>query len=79
MKDRTEVIDYLRAISILAIVLIHIILPTIYNLPTIYSSNNFLFVLWKFLNLSVVSLIICSGFALYVSYPKLKTRKKDIY
>jgi len=78
MKNRIEVIDYLRAISILAIILLHLILPTMYNPQTIYSSNNVLFVLWTFLNLLVISLIICSGFSLYVSHPKLKIRKKDL-
>jgi hypothetical protein len=67
MKRKLLAIDYLRGLSILSIILLHIILPMRNMPPTEYSSLPVLFTLRDLLNLSIVTLIACSGFSLFLS------------
>ena len=78
MKHKIEAIDYLRGVAILSIVFIHIILPTMNSPQSIYSSKPLLFSIREILNFSIVAIIMCSGFSLYLSAKNLKYRFQDI-
>jgi hypothetical protein len=67
MNRKELAIDYLRALSILALILVHLILPLSGMPPTEYSEVPVLFTLRDLLNLCVVTLVACSGFSLYLS------------
>jgi len=71
MKKRIGAIDFLRGISIIAIILLHIIYPLDFRPSTIYASDSNLQFFRDVLNFSIVSLIIVSGFSL--SYSTKKT------
>jgi hypothetical protein len=78
MKHKIEAIDYLRGLSILMIILIHIIMPVPFNNPTDYSRLRSLYMLRDILNFCVVTLVICSGFSLYYSSKNMEFTFKGI-
>lgn len=77
MKKRIDVIDFLRGISIIAIILLHIIYPLDFRPLTAYASNSNLMFLRDILNFSIVSLVIVSGFSLSYSTKKIKFNLKN--
>jgi len=79
MKHKIEAIDYLRGLSILLIIFIHIILPAFGHSKNDYSSIKALFDMWSVSNFCVVIIVICSGFSLYMSAKNLSLSKKDIF
>lgn len=79
MKRKILAIDYLRGLSILSLVLLHIILPMNKMPPTEYSSLPILFTIRDVLNVCVVTLIACSGFSLYLSAADLTYTSRDIF
>ena len=68
MEHKTEVIDYLRGLSILSIIVIHVIAWHDNAIFTVYTKVPALFNLRDFLEFSVVTIVICSGFSLYLAY-----------
>ena len=78
MEHKIEAIDYLRGLSLFAIIIIHVIAWHDTLIITKYSQVPFFFYLRDFLQFSVVTLVVCSGFSLYKSHGKLALKKKDI-
>lgn len=78
-KHKVEVIDYLRGFSILVIVIIHVIAWHDNAIFTVYTKLPILFNLRDFLEFSVVTIVICSGFSLYLSHNKLSLNFKDLF
>ncbi len=78
MKHRVEAIDYLRGLSILAIIIIHVIAWHDSAIFTVYTKVPALFNLRDFLEFSVVTIVICSGFSLYLANKNLSLNFKDL-
>ncbi|MBI2124247.1 acyltransferase family protein, partial [Candidatus Pacearchaeota archaeon] len=78
MEHKIEAIDYLRALSVLAIIIIHVIAWHDSSISTEYTQSSFLFKLRDFLQFSVVTLIICSAFSVYVSNKKISFKPEEI-
>ncbi|MFH0870783.1 MAG: acyltransferase [archaeon] len=78
MKNKIEAIDYLRGLAILAIIVIHILAWHDNAIWTEYTSIPRLFALRDFLQFSVVTVIICSGFSLYMAHGQLSLNKADL-
>ena len=78
MKHKVEVIDYLRGFSILAIIIIHVIAWHDNAIFTVYTKSPALYNLRDYLEFSVVTIMICSGFSLYISHGKLSLNFKDL-
>lgn len=79
MNHRIEAIDYLRGISILAIIIIHVIAWHDRLIVTEYTKNLFLFGLRDFLQFSVVAMVVCSGFSLFFRHKDLEMSSKSIF
>ncbi|MFC1769186.1 acyltransferase [Nanoarchaeota archaeon] len=77
MKHKNEAVDYLRGISILAIITIHVVSLHDKGL-TDFFNVLVLFYLKDLLQFAVVTLIICSAFSLYLNHNNLKFNFKDI-
>ena len=72
MNRKVLAIDYLRALSILALILLHLILPLSGMAPTEYALHPVLGTLRDLLNLCVVTLVVCSGYSLYRSTAEIE-------
>ena len=72
MNRKVLAIDYLRGLSILSLILVHLILPLSGMPLTEYAMHPVLAPLRDLLNLCVVTLVVCSGFSLYRSTAELK-------
>jgi surface polysaccharide O-acyltransferase-like enzyme len=79
MSHKVESIDYLRGLSILAIIVIHILAWHDTAVLTQYTQLPFLFSLREFLQFSVVAVVLCSGFSLYLSHSKLSLKSAEIW
>jgi hypothetical protein len=64
---KIEAIDYMRAIAIVAIIIIHVIAWHDSSITTDYTKVQSLFNLRNILQFSVVTIVICSGFSLYLN------------
>lgn len=84
MSHKIEAIDYLRGLSIVLIILLHVILyGKSYTLhspfySTAYAQVPLLYSIRDILNFSVVTLIICSGFSIFMTHKDLQLNKKSI-
>lgn len=67
MNRKVLAIDYLRGLSILSLILVHLILPLSGMPLTEYATLPVLATLRDLLNLCVVTLVACSGYSLYRS------------
>ncbi len=67
MNRKVLAIDYLRGLSILSLILVHLILPLSGMPLTEYAMQPVLVTLRDLLNLCVVTLVACSGFSLFRS------------
>ncbi|MBI2449606.1 acyltransferase family protein [Candidatus Pacearchaeota archaeon] len=77
MRKRVDAVDFLRSISIIAIILLHIIYPLDFQPSSSYASNNIIIFLRDILNFCVVTLVIVSGFSLSNSTRKIKFNIKN--
>ena len=78
MKHKIEAVDYLRALSVLAIIAIHILAWHDRDIVTEYTKSQFLFNLRDFLQFSVVTVVICSAFSLYISNMQLSYKLQEL-
>lgn len=78
MKHKIEAIDYLRGLSILAIIVIHVLAWHDVGMLTEYTKLPFLFNLRDLLQFSVVTVIICSGFSLYLTNNQISLKPKEL-
>ncbi|MBW2994903.1 acyltransferase [Candidatus Woesearchaeota archaeon] len=72
MQHKIEAIDYLRGLSILAIIVVHVLAWHDISVLTEYTRVPALFNLRDVLQFSVVTIVICSGFSLYMKHQKIK-------
>lgn len=79
MKQKVKIINYLRGLSILAIILIHIIAWHDNAILTVYTKVFALFELRDLLEFFVVAIVVCSGFSLYFRYSKLPLTSKEVF
>lgn len=78
MEHKIEAIDYLRGLSIIAIIVIHVIAWHDRAILTEYTKLPILFNLRDLLQFSVVTIVMCSGFSLYLTHNKLSLNFKDL-
>jgi len=78
MKHNMELIDYLRGLSILAITIIHVIAWKNPTISSEYAQWSILFELRDVLQLFVVTIVISSGFSLYLAHKELSLSPKDL-
>lgn len=72
MHHKIEVIDYLRGLSLIAIIIIHVIGLNDTSLISEYSKLPILFALRDILQVAVITIIICSGFSIYLTQRNLQ-------
>ena len=76
---RDEAIDYLRGISIILIIVLHIIGPHDINLKTYYLANSkALFYIRDYLQFVVVTIVVCSGYSLFMRHRSMEMTLKGI-
>lgn len=75
---RNTSIDFLRGLSSIAILLIHILAWKDNSVQTLYTGLPFLFNLRLSLQFFVVTILFCSGFALFISNKNMELTKKSI-
>jgi peptidoglycan/LPS O-acetylase OafA/YrhL len=77
MEHRIEAIDYLRGLAILLVIIIHII--AIQDITsTDYTNSELLYNLRNLFQFCVITLVVCSGFSLYIANKDLKLRPKEL-
>ncbi len=77
MRHKVEAIDYLRGLSIIFIIFLHTIL---YNTQStsVYSVIASLFRIRDILLFSVVTVVVCSGFSLFISHKNLQLNLQSL-
>lgn len=78
MKHKIEAIDYLRGLSILAIIVIHVLAWHDRSILTEYTRIAYLFSFRDLLQFSVVAVVLCSGFSLYRSHSSISLNFAEI-
>lgn len=70
-KNRFDEIDFLRAIAIIGVVLIHTLVY--------YLNNSFYYLLWNYLHFVVTLFVFCSGYVLFTHYQNYFKNTKAIF
>jgi len=78
MNPKNESIDYLRGLAIVAIIVIHILAWHDNSILTEYTKMPLLFNLRNLLQFSVVTLVVCSGFSLYLTHKELSLKPNEL-